>query len=413
MFVSLYCVGVLAWCVTYAAMLQTHEEIQYHALPLLLFGMCVVVLCVQSLRTQGSMRAIGVCTLVILLFSTLRESFQPFPTPYTMLLYGCVVARVGFLSSVRNTLRFCVLLICTLFAQTMIFQPLNTMYPISFPFLFILTVFLCVGYVSLLLKQMIAACHIYHLGSIPSLHAETHKEKEQFIQLHKLAALGKMTSGLMHDLIHMIYGSNLSLHRALEPGTQRYHLRQTLFGIKHALSLIESARLHTLHHQSHTWFSPLQEIKRVHFLLHHSISIHAITFTYHQNVSTRVYGDRTQFYQIMQNLVSNAVDALAAHTINISRHIHIECGVQRHGYIITVADNGPGIQVGAEFFLFQPFFTTKLQAGGTGIGLSLVKEYVEESFSGKITFTTSAHGTTFFITVPLHRIREYKKKIIS
>ena len=60
-------------------------------------------------------------------------------------------------------------------------------------------------------------------------------------------------------------------------------------------------------------------------------------------------------------------------------------------------DNGRGIPKEIQSKIFEPNFTTK--NSGTGLGLAMVKKIVDD-FGGKITYLTSAQGTTFEFSIP-------------
>ena len=72
--------------------------------------------------------------------------------------------------------------------------------------------------------------------------------------------------------------------------------------------------------------------------------------------------------------------------------------------VISVSDNGPGIPEDLQNKLFSPSFTTK--TSGMGLGLSIVKNIVE-NFAGKIHFETQpGKGTTFFLEIPVYENNE-------
>jgi signal transduction histidine kinase len=72
--------------------------------------------------------------------------------------------------------------------------------------------------------------------------------------------------------------------------------------------------------------------------------------------------------------------------------------------VIAVSDNGTGIPEELQNKLFSPSFTTK--TSGMGLGLSIVKNIVE-NFAGKIRFETQpGKGTTFFLEIPVYENNE-------
>jgi signal transduction histidine kinase len=111
---------------------------------------------------------------------------------------------------------------------------------------------------------------------------------------------------------------------------------------------------------------------------------------------------RGEMHQVFSNLFSNAIDAMrdGGKLVILLRESE-ESG--RHGIGIRVEDNGMGIPRENLDRLFEPFFTTKRDAG-TGLGLWVVKQFVE-SWGGRIGVTssteTNSHGTVFELFVPL------------
>jgi Signal transduction histidine kinase len=74
-------------------------------------------------------------------------------------------------------------------------------------------------------------------------------------------------------------------------------------------------------------------------------------------------------------------------------------GFQRFG-VIKISDNGPGIPEDAAESIFKPFFTTRKNAGGTGLGLSLARTLLAP-YRGELSFLGNAPGAVFSITLPL------------
>ncbi|MCQ2311208.1 MAG: HAMP domain-containing histidine kinase [Paludibacteraceae bacterium] len=103
------------------------------------------------------------------------------------------------------------------------------------------------------------------------------------------------------------------------------------------------------------------------------------------------YADREQIGQVFTNVLKNALQALEnsdnGDIIVILKELESEVE-------ISVSDNGPGIPEEIRTKIFTPNFTTK--STGTGLGLAISKNIVEGS-DGRITFTTSDKGTTFYI----------------
>jgi len=105
--------------------------------------------------------------------------------------------------------------------------------------------------------------------------------------------------------------------------------------------------------------------------------------------------DRTQLIRVVTNLVKNAIQAISSDKIP---KIVINVGHSNGDVIITVADNGSGIEEENKNRVFEPKFTTK--TSGMGLGLAMVKNIVE-TYKGDISFVTEKDmGTTFKVIFP-------------
>ena len=118
----------------------------------------------------------------------------------------------------------------------------------------------------------------------------------------------------------------------------------------------------------------------------------------------RVIGDRTQFEEILLNLVSNAAHAMpdgGRLDIEVSDRSGRQPGAPRAGWVrIVVRDTGEGMSVETAARIFEPFFTTREREFGTGLGLTSVHRIVE-SFGGTIDVTSApGAGSSFEILLP-------------
>jgi signal transduction histidine kinase len=106
--------------------------------------------------------------------------------------------------------------------------------------------------------------------------------------------------------------------------------------------------------------------------------------------------------QVILNLVTNAKDAI------VERHIdkgHIRINAYREGdqVIISVHDNGGGIDETIIHKIYEPYFTTKFASKGTGIGLYMSKLIIEEHMNGEIRVTNENDGACFTLSLPVTR----------
>jgi two-component system nitrogen regulation sensor histidine kinase NtrY len=110
--------------------------------------------------------------------------------------------------------------------------------------------------------------------------------------------------------------------------------------------------------------------------------------------------DRTQWIRVMTNLIQNGLQS-----VNSKKQAKIEVNLKADSnkIIISVKDNGQGVEPNLKEKIFEPKFTTKTK--GMGLGLGIVKNIIE-SHKGKITYQTdNKFGTTFIIEL---KVKKYK-----
>ena len=111
--------------------------------------------------------------------------------------------------------------------------------------------------------------------------------------------------------------------------------------------------------------------------------------------SAFIQGDKEQLTRVFNNLLNNAIQSIPD---NIQGEIIIIIKSEEDKHIITVTDNGKGMDESVKEKIFQPNFTTK--STGTGLGLAMVKQIID-SHKGEIYFnSTLGSGTSFFIEFP-------------
>ncbi len=110
--------------------------------------------------------------------------------------------------------------------------------------------------------------------------------------------------------------------------------------------------------------------------------------------------DRSLLLQILQNLCANA--AHAAKTLS-SPQVRLHCYVSGEWAIVSVRDNGPGIESALHARIFEPFYTTRRGAGGTGLGLALCREYARRMGAELSLWSAPGRGACFRVMMPRAR----------
>ncbi|MEA3289561.1 MAG: FIST N-terminal domain-containing protein [Campylobacterota bacterium] len=105
--------------------------------------------------------------------------------------------------------------------------------------------------------------------------------------------------------------------------------------------------------------------------------------------------------QVIINIINNAKDALTEKNIE-NGVIDIELFVKDDKATITIEDNAGGIPSHVLPRIFEPYFTTKHQSQGTGLGLHMSYKIITESLNGKLYAKNSNKGAKFTIELPLN-----------
>lgn len=112
-----------------------------------------------------------------------------------------------------------------------------------------------------------------------------------------------------------------------------------------------------------------------------------------------------ELYQVMNNLIANALDSVSSHKKNTGNWIRIEAGPSKDiigGHFIRISDSGPGVPPELSEKIFDAFFTTKGAQGGTGLGLAVSRRIIE-GLGGKLLLHTSPSESWFEIQIPYAR----------
>lgn len=106
-----------------------------------------------------------------------------------------------------------------------------------------------------------------------------------------------------------------------------------------------------------------------------------------------------ELMQVLLNLVKNAEDILMENRIE-NPWIKIATSKQDNNLILEVSDNGGGIPHEIIARIFDPYFSTKMQKDGTGLGLYMSQKIIEEHCGGSLQASNSSLGAVFTIILP-------------
>ncbi|WP_420863134.1 PAS domain S-box protein [Algirhabdus cladophorae] len=250
-----------------------------------------------------------------------------------------------------------------------------------------------------------------------------HNEKERITlreQLHtaqRQEAIGQMAAGLAHDFnncLSVISGSAALALDAVTNDERVQHTQRIIEASKNAAELTGRLLRFGGRNSQRSRLDIQRPITSALGMVRSSLPSHVQLLTQFPDTPVMCEIDPTDVLQVMINLVINARDAIADQPgiirVGLSdldgadiaqRGILGAINPQKRYATVYVEDDGTGISDDDLSALFEAYFTTKSQSGGTGLGLSVVRSLVQAS-GGVIDVTTQlGAGTRFTIFWPL------------
>jgi len=239
--------------------------------------------------------------------------------------------------------------------------------------------------------------------SLNNMIAELDKRSEELVQVRKLASLGRLTSGVAHELNNPLNNISTSIQilaEELEGEVSEYH-RALLLGTEKEVDRGKSIVRALLEFSRVRSFS----MTRVNFKDLINGALKRIKSEVPDNVELKVDVSEHFFVhvgperieRVLSNLIINGVQAMENGGIVTIR----ECDQnESNTFSFQVQDTGTGIAEEHVAKIFDPFFTTKEIGKGSGLGLSIVYGIIEQH-GGKISvFSQEGKGTTFTVSLP-------------
>ena len=229
--------------------------------------------------------------------------------------------------------------------------------------------------------------------------------RRQLARKEKMATVGDMAAGIVHDLknpVAVIKGyAEMADEDQLGRESRRRYLSvigqesDRLLDMVH--DLLDFSRGSVAIHKSTVDFSEF--LARLERAAGPTLEQKHIQFSVEGDVTGPVHLDPDRLLRAIMNIVSNAADVLPLHgqfTMRVSRSEDDAAAC----IVFQLSDTGPGIPADIQATLFEPFVTSG-KPHGTGLGMAIAKSLVE-AHGGSISFVTEiGQGTTFTIVLPV------------
>ena len=263
--------------------------------------------------------------------------------------------------------------------------------------------------------------------------------KKQLQQQEKLASLGMLSAGIAHEIqnplnfvINFSKMSNKLLSDLIDivednaqllPEADREDLNDIMDSLKEnmeqiaengdrAVSIIQSILLISRGKENERIPADVCQIVKEYVRLSYhamranhqgfNVTIHE---TYQEGIPQMMVIPQDLSRAVL-NVMNNACYAVwqksQTSTADYTPEISISVAINDNHLVIIIADNGEGMTDEVKQRLFENFFTTKPIGQGTGLGMSITRDIIENKHGGKLTFTsTLGEGTTFTFTIPV------------
>ncbi len=231
-------------------------------------------------------------------------------------------------------------------------------------------------------------------------------QAEKIQQLARCAEVGRLASGIFHDLMNPLSVVSLNLSEINEKNKEimnaKLYLQQAILATRKMEDFLQAISKIIRNEGTERYFSANKEILQAIQLFSHKARTSWVEIIFKKGEDIKIYGDPIKFNQLISNLISNGIDSYE----NIDEHrykrkVKISIYGQNNNVHLNVKDWGCGISDDLREKIFEPFFTTKENGKGTGIGLFSTKNIIEKSFFGHIkAIGKEGVGTAFYITFP-------------
>ena len=254
---------------------------------------------------------------------------------------------------------------------------------------------------------------------------ETIKNNQDILmERERLASLGQLIGGIAHNLktpIMSISGAAEGLTDLVkeydssiddpEVNSQDHHdiakdMNEWIVKIKEYTEYMSDiitavkGQAVTLSETENVSFDIDELVKRVNILMKHELKNALIYMNVHMDApkTTKIHGDINSLVQVVNNMISNAIQAYNGKT---EQNIDLILSKSDDNLVISVRDYGCGLPKKVQDKLFKEMITTKGK-NGTGLGLYMSYSTIKAHFNGNITFESKeGEGTTFNIILPL------------
>jgi two-component system NtrC family sensor kinase len=246
---------------------------------------------------------------------------------------------------------------------------------------------------------------VTHVITVGEDITEWREAQDRFSQAEKLAAVGTLAAGIMHEINNPLAtiaacAESLELSEAQASVPMREGLRLIQSEVRRCKGITDSLLDFSRPKSGDTTLVDVNAaIERTLFILKHHTRFKKLTVALDldRSIGAVVLANEEQLVQVFMSLLINAMDAMREQG---TVELRTRWGAGAATVLAEVVDHGEGIRSADLPKLFEPFFTTKAPGRGTGLGLSICYAIIAEH-GGRIEVdSTPGEGSVFRIVLP-------------
>jgi len=228
-----------------------------------------------------------------------------------------------------------------------------------------------------------------------------HGLEQQMAQTEKLANIGTLASGILHDInnpLYVILGFSENLLEENNSVAVRDQAMEVLQATKRIIKMCQDLNLYARQStpKEFTTVDLAQQLEEAMKVARFSVGLENILVARVYSAHPIILARAEEIVQIFVNLIINALQAMDGQGT-----LTLEVGRTDLSATISIGDTGPGIPQEHMRKIFEPFYTTKPPGKGTGLGLHSVRSLVQQ-YGGQIHIhSLVGEGTTFQLEFPL------------
>ncbi|MBD8575456.1 PAS domain S-box protein [Pseudomonas syringae] len=242
---------------------------------------------------------------------------------------------------------------------------------------------------------------------------DVRRSRMQLNQSAKMATLGEMATGLAHEInqpLNVMRMAVINVLKRLERGNLDVEyitekLNRIDSQVQRAAKVVDHMRVFGRRSEvQEQVFDPFDALEGTLAMLSEGMKGKGVQVqASERGMPLQVRGHGDQLEQVLINLMVNARDAMLSRKETrpeLAPMIEVQVQPEPDQVVITVQDNGGGIDPRLMERIFEPFFTTKPVGVGTGLGLSVSYGIIEQ-MNGRLSVSNVGEGAQFRITLPL------------